>query len=211
MRGQAPSPFAEVSKAASLRNPSGTSAEPPLEVLPISVRSPSAQNIQFLPTMPEDEGRNRFGTKGDEDSFLTNSELAAGAISSILRDSDLKKAGAMSVEEALALSLRGVATVCLDAFICLFHFCFKLFINFISFLQVATYAKSLEKRACFFEGSVRAMEAYKVEVAFLTSERADLRAQVRRLTEDAVKHKSNLKHTLTTKSRVEEQEKKGSG
>ena len=36
--------------------------------------------------------------------------------------------------------------------------------------------KSLAKRACFFEGSARAVEAYKAEVASLTSERADLRA-----------------------------------
>ena len=163
-----------MSKAASPRNPLRRSAEPPLEVLPIYVRSPLAQNIQFLPTIPEDEGRDRFGTKGDEDSLLTNSELAARAISSIVQDSNLKKADALSVEKALVLSLKGVATVCSDAFICLFHRCFKLFINFISFLQVATYVKSLAQRACFSEGSVRAMEAYKAEVASLTSKRADL-------------------------------------
>ena len=207
-RGQAPPPSAKVSRAAGPRNPSGRSAEPPLEVLPIFVWSPLAQNIQFLPTMPEDEERDRFGTEGDEDSLLTNSELAAGAVSSILRDSDLKKVDAMSVEEALALSLRGAATVCSDVFICLFHRCFKLFITFISFLQVATYVKSLAKRSCLSEGYVRAMEAYKAEVASLTSERADLRAQVRCLTEDVVNHKSDLKHTLTAKSRAEEQEKK---
>ena len=114
----------------------------------------------------------------------------------------------MSVDEALDLSLRGAATVCSDVFICLFHCCFKLFINFISFLQVTTYVKSMEKRACFSEGSIRAMEAYKAKVASLTSKRADLRSQVRRLTEDVVKHKSNLKHTSTTKSRAGEQENK---
>ena len=36
--------------------------------------------------------------------------------------------------------------------------------------------KSLVKRACSFEGSARAVEAYKAEVASLTSERAELRA-----------------------------------
>ena len=36
--------------------------------------------------------------------------------------------------------------------------------------------KSLEKKACLFEGSTRAEEAYKAEVASLTSERVDLRA-----------------------------------
>ena len=34
--------------------------------------------------------------------------------------------------------------------------------------------KSLAKRACFSEGSARAVEAYKAEVASLTSKRADL-------------------------------------
>ena len=68
--------------------------------------------------------------------------------------------------------------------------------------------KSLAKRACFSEGSVRAVEAYKAEVASLTLERADLRAQVRHLTKDAMKYKSDLKHTSTAKSRAEEQEKK---
>ena len=41
--------------------------------------------------MPDDVGRGRFGAMGDEDSLLSHVELAAGAISSILRDSDLKK------------------------------------------------------------------------------------------------------------------------
>ena len=66
------------------KNPSGRTAEPPLEVLTISVRSPSAQNTQLNPTTSEDEGRDRFGTEGDEDLLLTNSELVTGALSSIL-------------------------------------------------------------------------------------------------------------------------------
>ena len=36
--------------------------------------------------------------------------------------------------------------------------------------------KSLERRACFSKASARAVEVYKAEVAFLTSERANLRA-----------------------------------
>ena len=68
--------------------------------------------------------------------------------------------------------------------------------------------KSLEKRACLSEGSARVVEAYKVEVASLTSERADLRAQVRHLSEDPAMHRSDLKKTLTTKSQAEEQDKK---
>ena len=34
--------------------------------------------------------------------------------------------------------------------------------------------KSLAKRACLYEGSARATEAYKDEVVSLTSERADV-------------------------------------
>ena len=36
----------------------------------------------------------------------------------------------MSVEEALALSIKGATTICLNTFICPFHRCFKLFVNF---------------------------------------------------------------------------------
>ena len=99
------------------------------------------------------------------DSLLTNAELAVGVLSSILRDSDLKRADAMSVEEALALSLQGATTVCPDAFICSFHHCFKLSVNFISFLQMATYMKSLARRASFAEGFTKAVKACKAKVA----------------------------------------------
>ena len=54
--------------------------------------------------------------RGGEDSLFTNAELAAGAISSILRDSDLKKADALCIEEALALSLQGATSVHPSAF-----------------------------------------------------------------------------------------------
>ena len=50
-------------------------------------------------------GRKLFKADGDGDSLLSNVEFVAGAISSILRDSDLKRSGALPVEETLALSL----------------------------------------------------------------------------------------------------------
>ena len=117
----------------------------------------------------------------------------------------------MSVEEALALSLQGAATVCPDAFIYSFHHCFKLSINFVFFLQMATYMKSLARRANFAEGSTRAVKAYKAEVASLTSEKADLRAWMQCLAEDAVKYESDLNHTTSTKARAEDKEKKARG
>ena len=55
-----------------------------------------------------------------EDSLLTNAELAAGSVSFILRDSDLRKVEALCVEEALALSLQGTVFVChAPSFACL--------------------------------------------------------------------------------------------
>ena len=46
-------------------------------------------------------GNDCFGAEWGEDSLFTNKELAAVAISSILRDFDLKKVEALCVEEAL--------------------------------------------------------------------------------------------------------------
>ena len=56
------------------------------------------------PPSPRAE-ESRRKVPGDGDSLLLNAELAVGAVSSILRDSDLKRSGALPVEEALALSL----------------------------------------------------------------------------------------------------------
>ena len=71
----------------------------------------------------------RFSAVGGEDSLFSHVELAAGAVSSILRDSDLKKVDALSVEEALALTFQGTASVSLSAFIGPFTYCFRLLID----------------------------------------------------------------------------------
>ena len=55
---------------------------------------------------------------------------------------------------------------------------------------MATYAKGLAWRASLTEGSTRAAKSYKDKVASLTSERAGLRAQIRDLIEELVKHRS---------------------
>ena len=55
----------------------------------------------------------------DGDSLLFNVELTVGAVSSIFRDSDLRRSGALPVEEALALSLQGVASVSSRVLLCL--------------------------------------------------------------------------------------------
>ena len=55
------------------------------------------------------------------------------------------------------------------------------------------------------------MKAYKAKVASLTSEKVDLQVRMQRLAEDAVKYKSNLKHTTTAKARAEDKEKEAHG
>ena len=79
--------------------------------------------------MPDDVGRGCFGSVGDEDSLLSHMELAVGAVSSILRDSDLKKVDALSVEKALALMIQGTVSVCPSSFVDLFPYCFRLLID----------------------------------------------------------------------------------
>ena len=67
----------------------------------------------------EELRRKRPEADEDGDSLLFNAELAAGAVSSILRDYDHKRSGALPIEEALALSLQGVASVSSRVSLCL--------------------------------------------------------------------------------------------
>ena len=78
---------------------SGRAAEPSLEVIPISVWSPTSRGVAPPPVMPDEVtgNRDRFEAAGDEDSLLSHAKLAAGVVSSILRDSDLKKVDALPV------------------------------------------------------------------------------------------------------------------
>ena len=69
--------------------------------------------------------RDRSEAAGDEDSLLSHAELAIGVVSSILCDSDLRRVGALPVEEALALLFQGTTSVRLSAFVDLFLYCFS--------------------------------------------------------------------------------------
>ena len=101
--GASPSP----SSAAGAGDSSGRADEPPLEVLPISVWSPTSRGAAPPPTMSDEVtgNRDRFEAAGDEDSLLSQAELAVGDVSSILRDSNFRRVGALPVKEALALLL----------------------------------------------------------------------------------------------------------
>ena len=115
------------------RGSSGRAAEPPLEVMPIFFWNPPAESTEFPSLMSEDVGRDRFGAEEDKDSLLSNAKLAAGAVSSIIWDSDLKKMDALPIEEALTLYLQGVIFVSPSSFVCSSHHCFMLSINFTLF------------------------------------------------------------------------------
>ena len=69
---------------------------------------------------------------------------------------------------------------------------------------MATYAKGLARRASLTKGSAKAVKSYKAKIASLTSERAGLLAQIRDLTEELVKHKSDLKHASTARALAED-------
>ena len=130
----AQSPSAEAPTVLSLRPCSGSTAkekgpfggavEQSLAVMPItvwnpptkSVRSPSPRAEELRRKDPESE------IGGDGDSLLPNAELTAGAVLSILKDSDLKRSSALPVDEALALSLQGVASVSSHTLSCLIPF-----------------------------------------------------------------------------------------
>ena len=73
---------------------------------------------------------------------------------------------------------------------------------------MATYAKGLARRASLTEGSAKMTKSYKTNVASLTFERAGFRAHIRDLTEELVKHRSNLKHASTARVRAEDKERR---
>ena len=59
-----------------------------------------------------------------------------------------------------------------------------------------------------YRGLRQGGEVYKAKVASLTSEEAGLRAQIKDLTEELVRHKSGLKHTSMARARAEDKEQK---
>ena len=107
------------SSAAKAKDSSGRAAEPLLEVMPIKVWSPPAQSAEPPHSRAEELGRKRPEAGGDGDSLLFNADLVVDAISSILSDSDLKRSGALPIEEALALSLQGVTSISSHVSLCL--------------------------------------------------------------------------------------------
>ena len=100
---------------AEAKNLLGAAVEQPLAVMPITVWNPPLESVRSPPRRATELKRKKTKPKvdKDEDSLLLNAELAAGAVLSILKDSDLGRSKALPVDEALALSLQGVASVSL--------------------------------------------------------------------------------------------------
>ena len=94
---------------------SGAPVAQPLTALPITEWNPPSDNAKSPPRGTADLKKKKLKPKADaiRDSLLSNAELAAGAISSILRESDLRRSKELLVDEALALSFQGVASVSL--------------------------------------------------------------------------------------------------
>ena len=90
--------------------------------MPIIIWNPPAKNVRPPSPRVEELKRKDSKTGGDGDSLLLNAELAAGTVSSILKDSDLKRSSVLPVDEALALSLQGVISVSSHILLCLISF-----------------------------------------------------------------------------------------
>ena len=102
----------------------GGAVEQPLAVMPITVWNSPTKSARSPPRRAEELKRKYPESKIDEDgdSLLLNAELAASAVSSILKDSDIERSKALPVDEALALSLQGVASVSSYTMSCRFPF-----------------------------------------------------------------------------------------
>ena len=102
----------------------GGAVEKPLAVMPLTVWNPPTKSVRSPSRRAEElkgkDPESKIG--GDGDSLVFNAELAAGAVSSILKVYDLEKSKALPVDEALALSLQGVASVSSSILLCLFPF-----------------------------------------------------------------------------------------
>ena len=98
------------------KNPLSVAVERSLKVLPITVWNPPLERVESPSRKAAELKKKKPKAKFDEsqDSLLSNTELATSAVSSIFKDSDLERSKAMLVDEALALSLQGVASVSLQ-------------------------------------------------------------------------------------------------
>ena len=95
-------------------NPLAEGGIRPLAVVPITVLKAPSESAKSLPgKSAEPRRRIKPTTAKNKESLLSNAKLAAGAVSSILRDSDIVRSKELPVDEALASSFQGFALVSL--------------------------------------------------------------------------------------------------
>ena len=94
---------------------SGADVAQRLTILPITVWNPPADKAKSPPRRTPELKRRKLKPKADaiKDSLLSSAELAAGAVSSILLESDVGSSKELPVDEALALSFQGMASASL--------------------------------------------------------------------------------------------------
>ena len=96
-------------------NPSGEDGVQPLAAVPIAVWNAPSDSAKPPPGKLAEPTRRKTKPKTAEnkDSLLSNAKLEAGAVSSILKDSDIVRSKELPVDEALASSFQGFALVSL--------------------------------------------------------------------------------------------------
>ena len=94
---------------------SSATVTPPLTALPITVWNPPSDNAKSPPRGMAEPTRKKSKQKAGaiRASLLSSAELAASAVSSILQESDIGGSKELPVDEALALSFQGIASVSL--------------------------------------------------------------------------------------------------
>ena len=107
--------------AAKVKSLLGGAVEQPLVIMPITFWNPPTRSVRS-PSRRAEESKRKDPESESGDSLLLNAELTAGAVSSILKDFDLERSKALPVDEALALSIQGVASVIFYTLSCLFSF-----------------------------------------------------------------------------------------
>ena len=96
-------------------NPLGEDGVQPLAAVPLAVWNTPYDSAKSPPGKSVEPTRRKTKPKNAEnkDSLLSNAKLAAGAVSSILKDSDIVRSKELPVDEVLASTFQGFALVSL--------------------------------------------------------------------------------------------------
>ena len=96
-------------------NPSGEDGVQPLAAVPLAVWNAPSDSAKSPPGKSAEPTRRKTKPKNAEnkDSLLSDAKLVAGAVSSILKDSDIVRSKELPVDEVLASTFQGFTLVSL--------------------------------------------------------------------------------------------------